>query len=590
MADDDFHSSRSRGTTAPRNPGANDPWQSDDPLAELARLIGQSDPMDGFARDGARSAAALEQPAGSFDWSAQDPPSHERSADDLSGDGRYADRGEPVEDDYDRRRDERYRPVRYADAVSSYRPGAGAPADEYETQTSSQISAPVPRFNGAQARDLAAPELPHHGDIQGRATSVSRQLPAFLPQAHDGRYEDDDHGEHGPDDQAYALEDDAEDAPTTRRRSGFVVVAAVLGLAVVGTAGAFAYRAMFGSSMLPSLPPIIKADSGPNKIVPTKPSANTADQADANNATAGEKVVSREEQPVDLPAPPVNPAPRVVSTIPIFPDPNSAQAGVPNAAHEGVLGSSAPDSAAPGAPPPAASAAAAPAPANPVPTAPAASIWPPAPNPAPVSGGAAATKPSVTPAAAAVSTEPRKIHTVIIRTDQMGAAAPDASSVPSALPSPPPAPVRTAAPRAAVPPAPRPMPAARAEENAPLSIVPDQGRSAAMPAPRVRTASARPPAVEPAAAGEPAAAAGGGYAVQVTSQRSEAAAQAEFRALRAKYPTQLGGHEPIVRRADLGAKGVYYRALVGPFASLEQASGLCSSLKAAGGSCIVQRN
>ncbi len=84
--------------------------------------------------------------------------------------------------------------------------------------------------------------------------------------------------------------------------------------------------------------------------------------------------------------------------------------------------------------------------------------------------------------------------------------------------------------------------------------------------------------------------AGGGYAVQVTSQRSEAEAQSAFRALQAKYPGQLGGHRPIVRRADLGAKGVYYRALVGPFASAEQAAETCSSLKAAGGTCIVQRN
>ena len=84
--------------------------------------------------------------------------------------------------------------------------------------------------------------------------------------------------------------------------------------------------------------------------------------------------------------------------------------------------------------------------------------------------------------------------------------------------------------------------------------------------------------------------AGGGYAVQVTSQRSEAEAQTAFRSLQAKYPGQLGGRQPIVRRADLGAKGTYYRALVGPFASMEQAAGVCSSLKAAGGNCIVQRN
>ena len=64
--------------------------------------------------------------------------------------------------------------------------------------------------------------------------------------------------------------------------------------------------------------------------------------------------------------------------------------------------------------------------------------------------------------------------------------------------------------------------------------------------------------------------------MQVSSQRSEAEAQAAFRALQAKYPTQLGSREPIIRRADLGDKGIYYRALVGPFASMEQAAGVCS--------------
>jgi len=87
-----------------------------------------------------------------------------------------------------------------------------------------------------------------------------------------------------------------------------------------------------------------------------------------------------------------------------------------------------------------------------------------------------------------------------------------------------------------------------------------------------------------------AASSAGSYAVQLTSQRSEATAQAAFRSLQARYPNQLGGREPILRRADLGSKGVYYRALVGPFASMEEAAGMCSSLKAAGGNCIVQRN
>ena len=86
------------------------------------------------------------------------------------------------------------------------------------------------------------------------------------------------------------------------------------------------------------------------------------------------------------------------------------------------------------------------------------------------------------------------------------------------------------------------------------------------------------------------AASGGDYAVQVLSQHNEEEVQSSFRALQAKYPKLLGGREPMVRRADLGAKGVYYRAMVGPFVSAKQANELCSRLKAAGGSCIIQKN
>jgi cell division septation protein DedD len=78
--------------------------------------------------------------------------------------------------------------------------------------------------------------------------------------------------------------------------------------------------------------------------------------------------------------------------------------------------------------------------------------------------------------------------------------------------------------------------------------------------------------------------------VQLSSQRSEAEAQAAFRSLQAKYPNVLGGRQAVVRRAELGERGVFFRAMVGPFASRDQASQLCGSLKAAGGDCIVQGN
>ena len=83
---------------------------------------------------------------------------------------------------------------------------------------------------------------------------------------------------------------------------------------------------------------------------------------------------------------------------------------------------------------------------------------------------------------------------------------------------------------------------------------------------------------------------GRGYAVQVTSERSEIRAQDAFRALQAKYPDQLRGRQAIIRRADLGAAGIHYRALVGPFGSAEKAAKLCSGLRAAGGNCIIRKN
>ena len=83
---------------------------------------------------------------------------------------------------------------------------------------------------------------------------------------------------------------------------------------------------------------------------------------------------------------------------------------------------------------------------------------------------------------------------------------------------------------------------------------------------------------------------GGGYLVQVSSQKNEADAQASYRVLQGKYPAVLGSRSPVIKRADLGDKGVYYRAMVGPFGSREEASQLCGSLKTAGGQCVVQRN
>ena len=78
--------------------------------------------------------------------------------------------------------------------------------------------------------------------------------------------------------------------------------------------------------------------------------------------------------------------------------------------------------------------------------------------------------------------------------------------------------------------------------------------------------------------------------MQLSSQKSESEAQASFRSLQAKFPNELGGRQPIIRRVDLGSKGVFYRTMIGPFASAHDASQFCASYKAAGGQCVVPNN
>jgi hypothetical protein len=136
----------------------------------------------------------------------------------------------------------------------------------------------------------------------------------------------------------------------------------------------------------------------------------------------------------------------------------------------------------------------------------------------------------------------------------------------------------------AAPPAPR---------GAPLSLDPGAGQTSE-PA-RSQQRPLTPPAPRDGApAGERVASApsngnAAGYLVQVSSQRSESDARASYRGLQQKYP-QLKSRQPIIRRASLGDKGTYYRAMIGPFGSPGEAEKFCGGLKSAGGQCLIVRN
>lgn len=100
-------------------------------------------------------------------------------------------------------------------------------------------------------------------------------------------------------------------------------------------------------------------------------------------------------------------------------------------------------------------------------------------------------------------------------------------------------------------------------------------------------------AVQPAAAAVSASVAGpaatGGFIVQVSSQRSEADARLSAERIQRQYSDVVGTTGVLVQRADLGTRGIYYRARFGPMPR-EEATQVCSTLKSRGQDCFVQSN
>ncbi|MEP2944391.1 MAG: SPOR domain-containing protein [Hyphomicrobiales bacterium] len=120
------------------------------------------------------------------------------------------------------------------------------------------------------------------------------------------------------------------------------------------------------------------------------------------------------------------------------------------------------------------------------------------------------------------------------------------------------------------------------------------------PAPRATTptASNEPIALRPSsqtqrasspAASAPQTSSSGGFVVQLSSQRSADQARTAFIGLQRRFSV-LSSYSPIVKRADLGARGIFHRLQVGKFNSRSEAISLCENLKAAGGDCIVSRS
>lgn len=493
-----------------------DPYRRDaastgqgDPLAELARLIGQNDP---FADLGRPQRAAANPRSVEAQWhsdaaeASQHPQAEAYREPYAASDPRYGAAHEAAA--YQQPHDD----------GAQYQHYQQDPADPYQHAQDQHAQGQYAQNAHAepQALHAEAPQVADQGYGQQAYEPGYEQQHAY-EQQHDYAYRPQQDYSDEPHPAAYD-----EPAPV-RRRGGLVAVMGVVALAVVGTAGAYGYRAMFGTGgSSPTTAPVIKAAETPNKVqVASAPDSSKPIQDRLPDRPQAERVVPREEQPVDVRT--------------------TAAAGNPNIVFPRLA---APNTA--------------PASANPVLPQVASSAGP------------------------GITAEPKKIRTVAIRED--------ANGTPRAQPTPP-SQTRSVAPQASAAPtstasadtafpagtraAARPEPAG----NGPMSLSPT-GSSGAAPAPATRNNRIQTAAATPADG-----TAAGSY-VQVSSRESEAAAQTAFRTLQGKYPSVLGGKAVVVRRADLSV-GVRYRAMVGPFASKQQAVQLCSSLKSAGGDCVV---
>ncbi|MEP9367149.1 SPOR domain-containing protein [Xanthobacter sp. VNH20] len=513
---DDEHASQAPSAAA--NPAPGRP-RNEDALAELARLIGDQDPFADFGEMGQdqpppapapRARTVRPDPAPAPQFSA--PPVERRFEDWQPGRRGSRDNaaGEPLSrvpgEDVTQR--SRAQDPRVQDTQASW--------DALEQEVAAEQSRTSVRLGYGSLSRRAESRQQLQDDYDPRPAAPSRASePAPVsrhpdedddPQAGyayggaaqgDGYDEYDDNYDPAYGEEGYMpphAEEVYETEPRQRRgRLALIVVASVVGIGLASAAGLFAYRMVGsgGSSSSGEAPPVIKADNAPTKVAGPTPTTNSDGQKliydRVGGAPGAERVVPREEQPVDV---------------------NAAAAAAAAAAGAGA---------------------------------------PPA-------------------AASAPSTEPKRVKTLAVRAD--------GSVVPNGAPvsAPPPAGI---APTAYAP-TQNPIPSGA---PAPKTVTTTPTTGGAAPAAAPATASAAPAAV-----------ANGAYVVQVSSQKSESDAMGSWKVLQGRYPQLLGSYKATVRRADLGDKGIYYRAQVGPFSTRDEANNLCSALQAQGGTCIVTRN
>lgn len=131
-------------------------------------------------------------------------------------------------------------------------------------------------------------------------------------------------------------------------------------------------------------------------------------------------------------------------------------------------------------------------------------------------------------------------------------------------------------------PEPEPKPVAKAADPKPAAA-PAQPKAEAQPAKAPAKTAPDAPATQSAKAVD------GDFLAHLASYKSPEKANAGWVDLQRAFPDQLGQRSPVLRRVDLGDKGIFHRLLVGGLASSAEAKALCDQLKAKKQYCAVMR-
>jgi hypothetical protein len=520
-----------RAASAPRPVAPAGAPGRDDPLAELARIVGQDDPY----RPAATARQSVPRPVAAPPLSVApsqpaSSPAPRFEPSDFEAELAALSRGEP-----------------FAPAQQQPYPPQGqqpSPANDPMEAWSLRTPAQDDRFHPSQGQ----------AQVQGQALAdpyAERQDPyAVRPDPElEPVYEPE--GQLPPHEPAYVEQ-------PRRSRRGLYAVMVVMGVAVIGVSAGFAVKNTLSTSNVASgtAPPVIKAETGPMKIAPENPGGVEVPNQDRQvfnkgkpEDTKGAKVVGGEEQPVDVnqvarqqarPVAPVASPAATTTTAAVVPAPPASAVELPKPPQTTAL------------------------------------------------------PPGLGEPRRVKTVSVRPDGTIIDSAVETGTAAGASRSVALAsVPGAPsdPANVSSTAAVPAPPQRPKPGESAGATPASPAAAKPAQ-TSTATAAPTPKPATPRPTQVastQPVAATESTeTASGGGWAVQLAAPATEQEARETATRLSRRFSGELGDLKPAIRKAEVNGKTIY-RVRVGSL-SREDAVSLCEKLKAASGQCFIAKN